>query len=95
MHKNSIQRKVSSHIHHKGHTDEIMNTDNKDREYARRCFGRAEGFELDILKRKLLIFEEEPSSPLQLLLALRLCFLSVGAQNWRGSKRETEEKEER
>lgn len=57
------QRKVSGHIHHKGHIEDMMNTDNKDREYARSCFGKAEGFELNILKRKILIFEEEPSSP--------------------------------
>lgn len=74
--KKCNQRTVSAHINHNGHID-IMNTDNKDREYAGSYFGKAESFELNILKRKLLICGEEPSSPLQLL---RLCFLSAGTQ---------------
>lgn len=88
------QRKVSGHIHHKGHIEDMMNTDNKDREYARSCFGKAEGFELNILKRKILIFEEEPSSPYSFFSVFVFASSLLGLK-LAGSKRETEEKEER
>lgn len=92
MHKTCVERQVCGHTHHKGCNDEIMNTDNKDTECARSCFGRLEDVELDILKRKLM-FEEQPSS-FSSSCPPSLLPLSWDSNRHR-SKRETEEKEER
>lgn len=57
-----------------------INNDNKDRKKFKKLSWQSSRFQIWYLKRKLLICGEERASPFQLLLALRLCFLSVGTQ---------------